>query len=152
MDQLLPLAKALDLPRVNLLIADDVGLGKTIEAGLIVRELLLRRRVDMIVVAAPASMLLQWQDELAQKFGLDSTSPSLIGTTCSKRGAPAAFRRTPGALAHALSSRTAFSRTRRIWEVCAILSRLSDLARCSSWMRPITRHRRPGPHGPLKAR
>jgi ERCC4-related helicase len=71
--QLLPLAKALDLPRVNLLIADDVGLGKTVEAGLIVRELLLRRRIDTIVVAAPASMLLQWQDELAQKFGLDFT-------------------------------------------------------------------------------
>jgi hypothetical protein len=45
----LPLAKALDLPRVNLLIADDVGLGKTVEAGLIVRELLLRRRIEMIV-------------------------------------------------------------------------------------------------------
>ena len=44
--QLLPLRKALRLPRVNLLIADDVGLGKTIEAGLIVRELLLRRRID----------------------------------------------------------------------------------------------------------
>lgn len=71
--QLLPLAKALELPRVNLLIADDVGLGKTVEAGLIVRELLLRRRIDVIVVAAPASMLLQWQDELAQKFGLDFT-------------------------------------------------------------------------------
>ena len=71
--QLLPLAKALDLPRVNLLIADDVGLGKTVEAGLIVRELLLRRRIETIVVAAPASMLLQWQDELAQKFGLDFT-------------------------------------------------------------------------------
>ncbi len=71
--QLVPLAKALDLPRVNLLIADDVGLGKTVEAGLIVRELLLRRRLEMIVVAAPASMLLQWQDELAQKFGLDFT-------------------------------------------------------------------------------
>jgi SNF2 family DNA or RNA helicase len=69
--QLLPLAKALELPRVNLLIADDVGLGKTIEAGLIVRELLLRRRVDVVVVSASASMLLQWQDELAQKFGLD---------------------------------------------------------------------------------
>jgi len=71
--QLLPLSKALDLPRVNLLIADDVGLGKTVEAGLIVREMLLRRRVEIIVVAAPASMLLQWQDELTQKFGLDFT-------------------------------------------------------------------------------
>ena len=71
--QLLPLAKALELPRVNLLIADDVGLGKTVEAGLIVREMLLRRRVEVVVVAAPASMLIQWQDELAQKFGLDFT-------------------------------------------------------------------------------
>ena len=51
--QLLPLRKALRLPRVNLLIADDVGLGKTIEAGLVVRELLLRRRIDFIVIAAP---------------------------------------------------------------------------------------------------
>ena len=44
--QLLPLRKALRLPRVNLLIADDVGLGKTVEAGLVARELLLRRRID----------------------------------------------------------------------------------------------------------
>jgi SNF2 family DNA or RNA helicase len=62
--QLLPLRKALRLPRVNLLIADDVGLGKTIEAGLILRELLLRRRIDFTVVAAPPWMTLQWQDEL----------------------------------------------------------------------------------------
>ncbi|MBB4287237.1 DISARM system SNF2-like helicase DrmD [Roseospira goensis] len=71
--QLLPLRKALRLPRVNLLIADDVGLGKTIEAGLIVRELLLRRRIDMIAVAAPPSMTQQWQDELEAKFGLSFT-------------------------------------------------------------------------------
>ena len=68
--QLLPLRKALRLPRVNLLIADDVGLGKTVEAGLVLRELLLRRRVDLAVVLAPASMTLQWQDELQTKFGL----------------------------------------------------------------------------------
>jgi SNF2 family DNA or RNA helicase len=68
--QLLPLRKALRLPRANLLIADDVGLGKTVEAGLILRELLLRRRVDLCVVLAPAAMTLQWQDELAAKFGL----------------------------------------------------------------------------------
>ncbi len=68
--QLLPLRKALRLPRVNLLIADDVGLGKTVEAGLVLRELLLRRRVDYAVVLAPASMTGQWQGELATKFGL----------------------------------------------------------------------------------
>ena len=68
--QLEPLHKALRLPRVNLFIADDVGLGKTIEAGLIATELLLRRRVQDIVVACPPSMLLQWRDELENRFGL----------------------------------------------------------------------------------
>lgn len=68
--QLLPLRKALRLPRVNLLIADDVGLGKTVEAGLVLRELLLRRRVDYTVVLAPAAMTGQWRDELQSKFGL----------------------------------------------------------------------------------
>ena len=68
--QLLPLRKALRLPRVNLLIADDVGLGKTVEAGLVARELLLRRRIDFIVIAAPPTMTAQWKDELEAKFGL----------------------------------------------------------------------------------
>ena len=68
--QLEPLRKALRLPRVNLFIADDVGLGKTIEAGLIARELLLRKKVREIVVSCPPSMLLQWQEELADRFGL----------------------------------------------------------------------------------
>ena len=68
--QLEPLRKALLLPRVNLFIADDVGLGKTIEAGLIARELLLRKKVQDIVVACPPSMLLQWKDELEIRFGL----------------------------------------------------------------------------------
>lgn len=68
--QLEPLRKALLLPRVNLFIADDVGLGKTIEAGLIARELLLRKKVRDIVVACPPSMLLQWQEELDARFGL----------------------------------------------------------------------------------
>ena len=68
--QLEPLRKALLLPRVNLFIADDVGLGKTIEAGLIARELLLRKKVREIVVACPPSMLLQWHEELETRFGL----------------------------------------------------------------------------------
>ena len=68
--QLEPLRKALRLPRVNLFIADDVGLGKTIEAGLIARELLMRKKVREIAVACPPSMLLQWQEELEQRFGL----------------------------------------------------------------------------------
>ena len=68
--QMEPLRKALRLPRVNLFIADDTGLGKTIEAGLIARELLLRKKVKTVVVAAPPSVLEQWQAEMADRFGL----------------------------------------------------------------------------------
>jgi superfamily II DNA or RNA helicase len=68
--QMEPLRKALRLPRANLFIADDTGLGKTIEAGLIARELLLRKRAKTIVVAAPPSVLEQWKAELDERFGL----------------------------------------------------------------------------------
>jgi superfamily II DNA or RNA helicase len=68
--QLEPLRKALLLPRVNLFIADDVGLGKTIESGLIARELLLRKKARDIVVCCPPSMLLQWKEEMETRFGL----------------------------------------------------------------------------------
>ena len=52
------------MPRVSLLIADDVGLGKTVEAGLILTELLLRRRIRRVLVLTPASLRRQWQEEL----------------------------------------------------------------------------------------
>ena len=68
--QMEPLRKALRLPRVNLFIADDTGLGKTIEAGLIARELLLRRKARVIVAAVPPSVLEQWKGELEDRFGL----------------------------------------------------------------------------------
>ena len=68
--QMEPLRKALRLPRVNLFIADDTGLGKTIEAGLIARELLLRKKAKTIVVATPPSVLDQWKAELEERFGL----------------------------------------------------------------------------------
>ena len=68
--QLVPLLKALRMPRVNLLIADDVGLGKTVEAGLILTELLLRRRIQRVLVLTPASLRHQWREELWDKFSL----------------------------------------------------------------------------------
>lgn len=68
--QLVPLLKALRMPRVSLLIADDVGLGKTVEAGLILAELLLRRRVQRVLVLTPASLRLQWREEMWDKFAL----------------------------------------------------------------------------------
>ena len=70
-DQLEPLGRALRSPRTNLLIADDVGLGKTIEAGLVVQELLLRHRTRTALVVCPASLQLQWRDEMREKFGLE---------------------------------------------------------------------------------
>ena len=68
--QLVPLLKALRMPRVSLLIADDVGLGKTIEAGLVLTELLLRRRIRRVLVLTPASLRRQWREELRDKFSL----------------------------------------------------------------------------------
>ncbi len=71
--QLEPVAKALAMPRVNLLIADDVGLGKTIEAGLVIQEMLLRHRARRVVVVCPAPLTGKWRDEMLQRFGLDMT-------------------------------------------------------------------------------
>ena len=67
--QLEPLARAIEMPRVNLLIADDVGLGKTIEAGLIALELLLRHRARRMLIVCPATLTIQWQ-QMQEKFGL----------------------------------------------------------------------------------
>jgi SNF2 family DNA or RNA helicase len=69
--QLEPVVRAIKMPRVNLLIADDVGLGKTIEAGLVLQELLLRHRIQNVLVVCPASLNTKWQDEMREKFGLD---------------------------------------------------------------------------------
>ncbi|MEJ7788113.1 MAG: DISARM system SNF2-like helicase DrmD, partial [Solirubrobacteraceae bacterium] len=69
--QLEPLVRALRMPRTALLIADDVGLGKTIEAGLVVQELLLRHRARTALIVCPASLQLQWRDEMREKFGLE---------------------------------------------------------------------------------
>ena len=77
--QMEPLRKALRLPRVNLFIADDTGLGKTIEAGLIARELLLRRKGETIGGVGSPSVLEQWRSELEER--LDWYSRSSTGAT-----------------------------------------------------------------------
>lgn len=70
--QLVPLIMALDMKPVRLLIADDVGLGKTIEAGLICSELLVRQKIKNILVVCPASLREQWQDTLLYFFHIDA--------------------------------------------------------------------------------
>jgi superfamily II DNA or RNA helicase len=69
--QLDPLVRAIDMARTNLLIADDVGLGKTIEAGLVVQEMLLRHRARTVLVLCPASLQEKWRVEMQEKFGLE---------------------------------------------------------------------------------
>lgn len=68
--QLVPLARAMRMPRVSLLLADDVGLGKTIEAGLILTELIRKRRIRRVLIITPASLRTQWQQEMEDKFSL----------------------------------------------------------------------------------
>lgn len=70
--QLVPLLMALRLDPVRLLIADDVGVGKTVEALLIARELLDRGEIDRICVLCPPYLCDQWQAELASKFHLEA--------------------------------------------------------------------------------
>lgn len=71
--QLDPVVRAIQMPRVNLLIADDVGLGKTIESGMVVLELMLRHRASRVLVVCPSSLQIKWHDEMLEKFGLDFT-------------------------------------------------------------------------------
>lgn len=70
--QLVPLLMALKLDPVRLLIADDVGIGKTIEAGLIVREMLDRGDIQRLAVLCPPQLAEQWQSELAEKFHIQA--------------------------------------------------------------------------------
>src|SRR5271166_3186667 len=66
--QLYALQRAISGDRIRYLLADEVGLGKTIEAGLIVRELKIRGLVKRILVVAPAGLVLQWQSEMKSHF------------------------------------------------------------------------------------
>src|SRR5579875_3520004 len=70
--QLVPLLMALKLAPVRLLIADDVGIGKTIEAALIARELLDRGEVERMAVLCPPHLVEQWQEELQEKFHIEA--------------------------------------------------------------------------------
>lgn len=72
--QLVPLLMALRLTTVRLLIADDVGVGKTIEAGLIARELMDRGEISRLAVLCPPHLVEQWQSELETRFNLQAVA------------------------------------------------------------------------------
>lgn len=77
--QVVPLLMALRLDPIRLLIADDVGIGKTIEASLIAKELLERGEVTRLAVLCPPHLAEQWQRELEQKFHI-AAEPVLTST------------------------------------------------------------------------
>lgn len=87
--QLVPLLMALRLPVVRLLIADDVGIGKTIEAGLIMRELLDRGEIDRLAVLCPPHLVEQWTGELRGKFDIDAVAVTASSAARLERGLPA---------------------------------------------------------------
>ncbi len=70
--QFKPVVKLMNSPTDALLIADEVGLGKTIEAGLVWTELRARLNCDRLLVACPKTLCQKWQDELAKRFGVDA--------------------------------------------------------------------------------
>ena len=70
--QLVPLLMALRQDPVRLLIADDVGIGKTVEALLIAKELLAQGSAERLAVLCPPHLAEQWQRELAEKFHIDA--------------------------------------------------------------------------------
>lgn len=84
--QLVPLLMALRLPVVRLLIADDVGIGKTIEAGLILRELIDRGEADRFAVLCPPHLVEQWTGELKDKFDLDAVAVTATSAARLERG------------------------------------------------------------------
>ena len=87
--QLVPLLMALRLLIVRLLIADDVGIGKTIEAGLILRELIDRGEIDRLAVLCPPHLVEQWTGELKTKFDIDAVAVTAASAARLERSLPA---------------------------------------------------------------
>lgn len=86
--QLVPLLMALRLSIVRLLIADDVGIGKTIEAGLIARELLDRGEISRLAVLCPPHLVEQWQGELEKRFHLQAVALTAASASRIERNLP----------------------------------------------------------------
>ena len=84
--QLVPLLMALRLDVKRMLVADDVGIGKTIEAGMILREMLDRGEVDRFTVLCPPHLVDQWVGELAEKFDIDAVAVTSARASSLERG------------------------------------------------------------------
>jgi SNF2 family DNA or RNA helicase len=92
--------------RGRVLLADEVGLGKTIEAGLLLREYLLRGLVRRVLILVPTPLVSQWQEELRSKFHLEFSIPPRTGAS-DRAGYWAGTDRVLASLAFAKSQRRA---------------------------------------------
>ena len=90
--QLVPLLMALRLSTVRLLIADDVGIGKTIEAGLIARELMDRGEIARLAILCPPHLVEQWQSELETRFNLQAVALTSSSASRIERDLPHGVR------------------------------------------------------------
>lgn len=84
--QLVPLLMALKLEVKRMLIADDVGIGKTIEAAMILREMIDRGEVDRFTVLCPPHLVDQWVEELSTKFDIDAVAVTSARARALERG------------------------------------------------------------------
>jgi SNF2 family DNA or RNA helicase len=102
------------------LLSDEVGLGKTIEAGLVIKELLTRGMVKRFLVLTVPSLVDQWEEELADKFGLDTVTTNHAGS----RGDPQKFwRDNPGIVAslHTLKQPAHLDIARQVhWDILIV--------------------------------
>ena len=116
--------RALHQMRGRALLADEVGLGKTIEAGIIMKELIQRGLVRTVLVLTPASLTEQWREELANKFHEEFTvmeTPQQWQEVQRRRERP--LDRQPG------SGQAGHIKARRCWAANST---------CSSWTRPTS--------------
>ena len=98
--QLVPLMMAMKQDTVRLLIADDVGIGKTIEGGLIARELLDRGEIERVAVLCPPHLVDQWVQQLTSKFLIPAGRGDRVVGRAPRKGAPPVGQHLPGSSVH----------------------------------------------------
>jgi superfamily II DNA or RNA helicase len=93
--------KVLKQYRGRVLLADEVGLGKTVEAGMALKEYMLRGMAERVLILAPAALVGQWREEMSEKFAIDcaTTQDALL------RADPAAFWAQPRVIASIATAR-----------------------------------------------
>lgn len=73
--------KVLKYFRGRALLCDEVGLGKTVEAGMVIKEYVLRNMVRNVLILTPTSLVSQWKEEMASKFGIEFVTPEEVGAS-----------------------------------------------------------------------